>query len=274
MLLRHAMQLKPELAGQYGSRALSVACGVRVLLLGQLAADWCSLASWERRPRREFGAWRLVQGALVFAASQQASNRLLEASAGTHLPLLRALHPCCRRERHSTLIRQSIPQPHFCLTFTHAHTHDAGFPTLKFFGENKERPEDYNGGRDTGSLASFATQRWSAQQPPPEVSTKPWCGLGWGGRRLELSICARPAATFRGMCNWLSLPAQPRGCRLANPGQVGGRCDVRLGWPSAGLTVGWSLLPRWFGRSLARRYGRSTLSRVPAAWGSARPRPC
>ena len=45
----------------------------------------------------------------------------------------------------------------------------AGFPTIKFFGEDKERPEDYNGGRDSGSLAAFATQRWAAQQPPPEV---------------------------------------------------------------------------------------------------------
>ncbi|KAI7837719.1 hypothetical protein COHA_008441 [Chlorella ohadii] len=44
-----------------------------------------------------------------------------------------------------------------------------GFPTLKWFGENKERPEEYSGGRDTGSLAAFATQHWSAQQPPPEV---------------------------------------------------------------------------------------------------------
>lgn len=49
------------------------------------------------------------------------------------------------------------------------HAPATGFPTLKFFGENKERPEDYNGGRDTGSLAAFATQHWSAQQPPPEV---------------------------------------------------------------------------------------------------------
>ncbi len=49
----------------------------------------------------------------------------------------------------------------------------AGFPTLKWFGENKERPEEYSGGRDTGSLAAFATQHWSAQQPPPEVRAAP-----------------------------------------------------------------------------------------------------
>ena len=65
------------------------------------------------------------------------------------------------------------PQLHFCVHHTffrpNCHAPAAGFPTLKFFGENKERPEDYNGGRDTGSLAAFATQHWSAQQPPPEV---------------------------------------------------------------------------------------------------------
>ncbi|KAL4431619.1 hypothetical protein ABPG77_001461 [Micractinium sp. CCAP 211/92] len=44
-----------------------------------------------------------------------------------------------------------------------------GFPTIKFFGENKDHPEEYNGGRDSGSLATFANERWSAQQPPPEV---------------------------------------------------------------------------------------------------------
>ncbi|KAL4458959.1 hypothetical protein ABPG75_013824 [Micractinium tetrahymenae] len=44
-----------------------------------------------------------------------------------------------------------------------------GFPTIKFFGENKDSPEDYNGGRDSGSLAAFANERWAAQQPPPEV---------------------------------------------------------------------------------------------------------
>ena len=44
-----------------------------------------------------------------------------------------------------------------------------GYPTIKWFGENKDSPEDYEGGRDAGSLASFATSRWSAQQPPPEV---------------------------------------------------------------------------------------------------------
>lgn len=57
----------------------------------------------------------------------------------------------------------------------------AGFPTIKFFGENKERPEDYNGGRDTGSLAAFASERWASQQPPPEVRHGGRAGLGAAG---------------------------------------------------------------------------------------------
>ena len=44
-----------------------------------------------------------------------------------------------------------------------------GYPTIKWFGESKESPEDYQGGRDSGSLAAFATQHWSSKQPPPEV---------------------------------------------------------------------------------------------------------
>ncbi len=34
-------------------------------------------------------------------------------------------------------------------------------------------PQEYNGGRDSGSLATFANERWSAQQPPPEVRAWP-----------------------------------------------------------------------------------------------------
>lgn len=44
-----------------------------------------------------------------------------------------------------------------------------GFPTIKFFAENKERPEDYNGGREETDLVTFASTRWSRAQPPPEV---------------------------------------------------------------------------------------------------------
>lgn len=31
-----------------------------------------------------------------------------------------------------------------------------GFPTLKFFGEDKSKPVDYNGGRDAASMVQFA----------------------------------------------------------------------------------------------------------------------
>ncbi len=44
-----------------------------------------------------------------------------------------------------------------------------GFPTIKFFGSSKERPADYEGGRDLGSLSAYATERWAKNQPPPEV---------------------------------------------------------------------------------------------------------
>lgn len=45
----------------------------------------------------------------------------------------------------------------------------SGFPTLKFFGANKARPEAYDGPRETPSLAAFAAERWARAQPPPEV---------------------------------------------------------------------------------------------------------
>lgn len=44
-----------------------------------------------------------------------------------------------------------------------------GFPTIKFFGDNKERPEDYNGPREESDLVNFASDKWSRAQPPPEV---------------------------------------------------------------------------------------------------------
>ncbi|WPT13493.1 Protein disulfide-isomerase like 2-2 [Picochlorum sp. SENEW3] len=44
-----------------------------------------------------------------------------------------------------------------------------GFPTIKFFGSNKDRPEDYNGPREEGDLVNFANDKWSRNQPPPEV---------------------------------------------------------------------------------------------------------
>eukprot|EP00887_Chlorella_sp_A99_P006680 scaffold3.g6680.t1 len=44
-----------------------------------------------------------------------------------------------------------------------------GYPTIKFFGENKDSPEDYGGGRDLSSLSAFALGRWSKLQPAPEV---------------------------------------------------------------------------------------------------------
>lgn len=44
-----------------------------------------------------------------------------------------------------------------------------GFPTIKFFGEKKSSPQDYNGPREEGDLVNFANEKWSRAQPPPEV---------------------------------------------------------------------------------------------------------
>lgn len=44
-----------------------------------------------------------------------------------------------------------------------------GYPTIKLFGANMESPVDYNGARDSGSMAAFVLRELSSQQPPPEV---------------------------------------------------------------------------------------------------------
>jgi len=43
-----------------------------------------------------------------------------------------------------------------------------GYPTIKFFGSDKNA-DDYQGGRDSGSIVDFATRKWTEQQPPREV---------------------------------------------------------------------------------------------------------
>lgn len=44
-----------------------------------------------------------------------------------------------------------------------------GYPTIKYFGPDKDSPSDYAGGRDSSSLASFILGEWRKSQPPPEV---------------------------------------------------------------------------------------------------------
>eukprot|EP00200_Dunaliella_tertiolecta_P006573 CAMPEP_0202346832 /NCGR_PEP_ID=MMETSP1126-20121109/5451_1 /ASSEMBLY_ACC=CAM_ASM_000457 /TAXON_ID=3047 /ORGANISM="Dunaliella tertiolecta, Strain CCMP1320" /LENGTH=437 /DNA_ID=CAMNT_0048938291 /DNA_START=34 /DNA_END=1347 /DNA_ORIENTATION=- len=44
-----------------------------------------------------------------------------------------------------------------------------GYPTIKFFGSSKASPEDYNMGRDSSSITTFATNKWSRLAPAPEV---------------------------------------------------------------------------------------------------------
>ena len=44
-----------------------------------------------------------------------------------------------------------------------------GYPTIKVFGEDKDSPSDYQGGRDGSSLTAFVMAQWKKTQPPPEV---------------------------------------------------------------------------------------------------------
>jgi thioredoxin-like negative regulator of GroEL len=44
-----------------------------------------------------------------------------------------------------------------------------GFPTIKFFGKNKQRPQDYGGSRDANGLINFALKQWAKSAPAPEV---------------------------------------------------------------------------------------------------------
>ncbi len=74
-----------------------------------------------------------------------------------------------------------------------------GFPTIKFFGADKERPEVYEGGRDAGSITAFASTKWAAAAPAPEVreltDADVWeehclgAGAGTGGAAAPKQLC-------------------------------------------------------------------------------------
>lgn len=49
-----------------------------------------------------------------------------------------------------------------------------GFPTLKWFGKNKQRPQDYQGGRDAAAIQEFALAQWAKNAPAPEVCPCVW----------------------------------------------------------------------------------------------------
>lgn len=44
-----------------------------------------------------------------------------------------------------------------------------GYPTVKFFGPNKNRPADYNGERTAASIVEYGLEKWATSAPPPEV---------------------------------------------------------------------------------------------------------
>ncbi len=48
-----------------------------------------------------------------------------------------------------------------------------GYPTIKVFGADKGAPTDYNGARDSSSMAAYAIEQWSSLQPPPEACCTP-----------------------------------------------------------------------------------------------------
>lgn len=44
-----------------------------------------------------------------------------------------------------------------------------GFPTIKYFGVDKDRPQDYESGRDEDSIITYAISMWEKYAPPAEV---------------------------------------------------------------------------------------------------------
>eukprot|EP01023_Acetabularia_acetabulum_P004805 TRINITY_DN12033_c0_g1_i1.p1 TRINITY_DN12033_c0_g1~~TRINITY_DN12033_c0_g1_i1.p1 ORF type:complete len:466 (+),score=101.85 TRINITY_DN12033_c0_g1_i1:119-1516(+) len=44
-----------------------------------------------------------------------------------------------------------------------------GFPTIKWFGTDKDKPKDYDQPREAAAIVQFALQRWTKLAPPPEV---------------------------------------------------------------------------------------------------------
>ncbi len=47
-----------------------------------------------------------------------------------------------------------------------------GFPTIKYFPSGKKRfdgAEDYDGGRTSSDIVSWAMSRWTENLPPPEI---------------------------------------------------------------------------------------------------------
>lgn len=110
----------------------------------------------------------------------------------------------------------------------------SGYPTIKFFGENRRRPLEYSGGRDADAMASFVLAKWAALQPPPEVRElvgqhvlEDEC-LGDGQRPAKKLWCPpSPLRSCHRLCNLI--------CTLSPAWQVlGDKCCGAVGRASAG----------------------------------------
>ena len=65
----------------------------------------------------------------------------------------------------------SLASPHGSLAHFAWTIQVQGYPTIKWFGENKNSPVDFDGGRDESSLTAYALEKWQMALPPPEVGT-------------------------------------------------------------------------------------------------------
>ena len=111
------------------------------------------------------GGWAM-QRDKIEAEVHGAVGQAQRQAAHPHVCPLEAHRPLPAPRVFNALTRPVHP------SITPYHPTPPGFPTIKFFGENKDSPQDYTGGRDAGSLSSFALERWAAQQPPPEVRAR------------------------------------------------------------------------------------------------------
>jgi Thioredoxin len=64
-----------------------------------------------------------------------------------------------------------------------------GFPTVKWFGSKKQRPQDYGGSRDAQGLVDFGLKQWTKSAPAPEVCAR-LLPLHWLSRHARSVCCS------------------------------------------------------------------------------------